>query len=141
VLLSSHLMSEMAQTADDLVVIGRGRLIAASSTEEFIANNSAETVRVKAPELAQLRELLVSAGAEVGIDDDGALVVRLLDADRIGDIAGHAGLVLHELSPQRASLEEAFMERTHDLREFGQARTDLPDVSHIPVLVPDRSNL
>ena len=141
VLVSSHLMSEMSQTADDLVVIGRGRLIAESSTEEFIANNSEETVLVRAPEAVALRELLDSAGAEVSVDDDGALVVRLLDAERIGEIAGKAGLVLHELSPQRASLEEAFMERTHDLRDFGGQRSDTPDLAERGVLVSDRSTL
>ena len=139
VLVSSHLMSEMAQTADDLIVIGRGRLIAASSTEEFIANNSDQTVRVKAPDAVALRALLDSAGAEVSLDDEGALVVRLLDAESIGDIAGNAGLVLHELSPQRASLEEAFMERTHDIRDYGGQSSDTSDHTELPVLVPDRS--
>ena len=139
VLVSSHLMSEMAQTADDLIVIGRGRLIAASSTEEFIANNSDQTVRVKAPDAVALRALLDSAGAEVSLDDEGALVVRLLDAESIGDIAGNAGLVLHELSPQRASLEEAFMERTHDIRDYGGQSSVTSDPAEPPVLVPDRS--
>jgi len=139
ILVSSHLMSEMAQTADHLIVIGRGRLIAESSTEDFIADNSDQTVRVKAPEAVALRALLDSAGGQVSVDDDGALVVRLLDADRIGDIAGAAGLVLHELSPQRASLEEAFMERTHDIRDYGGLDPDAPDHTDTPVLVPDRS--
>jgi ABC-2 type transport system ATP-binding protein len=139
VLLSSHLMSEMAQTADDLVVIGRGRLIAASSTEDFIADNSDKTVRVVAPEAVALRELMESAGAAVGQDGDGALVVRLLGSERIGEIAGKAGLVLHELTPQRASLEEAFMERTHDTREYGGQGSAAPDLAGLPVLVPDRS--
>jgi ABC-2 type transport system ATP-binding protein len=139
VLVSSHLMTEMALTADDLIVIGRGRLIAESSTEEFISRNSEETVTVRAPESVALRELLVSAGADVDIDPEGALTVRLLDAGRIGDIAGHAGLVLHELSPQRASLEEAFMERTHDIRD-GDVRDSTDTLeSTLPVLVPERS--
>ena len=140
VLVSSHLMSEMAQTADDLIVIGRGRLIAASSTAEFIANNSDQSVLVKAPEAVALRDLLESAGAEVSLDDEGALVVRLLDAESIGEIAGKAGLVLHELSPQRASLEEAFMEKTHDIRDYGGQVTQTPEHT-VPVLVPDRSAL
>jgi ABC-2 type transport system ATP-binding protein len=139
VLVSSHLMSEMAQTADDLIVIGRGRLIAASTTEEFIANNSDQTVRVKAPDAVALRTLLDSAGAEVSLDAEGALVVRLIDAESIGEIAAKAGLVLHELSPQRASLEEAFMERTHDIRDYGGQSSDTPDHTELPVLVPDRS--
>jgi ABC-2 type transport system ATP-binding protein len=139
VLVSSHLMSEMAQTADDLIVIGRGRLIAASSTKDFIANNSDQAVRVKAPDAGALRDLLAAAGAQVSPDDDGAMVVRLLDAASIGDIAGKAGLVLHELSPQRASLEEAFMERTHDIREFGGHGSDVSEHTEPPALVPDRS--
>jgi ABC-2 type transport system ATP-binding protein len=94
---------------------------------------------VRAPEAAALRELLTSAGAEVVLDDDGALVVRLLDAQHIGEIAGRAGLVLHELSPQQASLEAAFMERTHDLREYGGQRSDGPERLEATVLVPDRS--
>jgi len=139
ILVSSHLMSEMAQTADHLIVIGRGRLIAESSTEEFIANNSEQTVRVKASDSVALRALLDSAGGQVSDDADGALVVRLLDAERIGDIAGAAGLVLHELSPQRASLEEAFMERTHDIRDYGGQEAVAADHAEMPVLVPDRS--
>ena len=138
ILVSSHLMSEMAQTADHLIVIGRGRLIAESSTEDFIADNSDQTVQVKAPEAIALRALLESAGGQVSVDDD-ALVVRLLDAERIGDIAGAAGLVLHELSPQRASLEEAFMERTHDIRDYGGQEAVAADHAEMPVLVPDRS--
>ena len=140
VLVSSHLMSEMAQTADDLIVIGRGRLIAASSIEEFIANNSDQTVRVKAPEIVALRELLEADGAEVGLDDDGALIVRLLDAEHIGEIAGKAGLTLHELSIQRATLEDAFMEKTHDTRDYGGQDSPAPG-SQPPALVPDRSSL
>jgi ABC-2 type transport system ATP-binding protein len=141
ILVSSHLMSEMAQTADNLVVIGRGRLVAEASTEEFIASNSEKSVRVLAPEAGELRALLDSAGAEVSLDDDGALVVRLLDAERIGEIAGQAGLVLHELSPQRASLEEAFMERTHDIREYGGHGSGTESHAEPQVLVPDRSTL
>jgi len=139
VLVSSHLMSEMAQTADDLIVIGRGKLIAASSTEEFIASNSDQAVRVKAPDAVALRDLLVAAGAQVTLDDDGAMNVRRLDAQAIGEIAGRAGLVLHELSPQRASLEEAFMELTHDIREYGGQGSDTSEHTESPALVPDRS--
>jgi len=143
VLVSSHLMSEMAQTADQLVVIGRGRLVAQSSTEQFIAGNADRSVRVKAVESAVLRELLEKAGAHCVLED-GALTVRGLEAEQVGDIAGHAGLVLHELSPQRASLEEAFMERTHDIREYGGTPVSGVPVVAVPApvepaLVPDRS--
>jgi ABC-2 type transport system ATP-binding protein len=140
VLVSSHLMTEMALTADNLIIIGRGRLIAESSTEEFISRNSEQTVTVKAPESNALRELLTSAGADVDTDAEGTLTVRLLDAEGIGDLAGRAGLVLHELSPQRASLEEAFMERTHDIRDYDVRDSTATPGSHLPVLVPDRSS-
>jgi ABC-2 type transport system ATP-binding protein len=139
VLVSSHLMAEMALTAEDLIVIGRGRLIAQSSTEDFIARNSEQTVTVRAPETVALRELLTTAGAEVAVEVDGALTVRLLDAARIGDLAGRAGLVLHELSPQRASLEEAFMERTHDTQEFDVRDPALSAAVDRLALVPERS--
>jgi len=138
VLVSSHLMAEMALTAEDLVVIGRGRLIAQSSTEEFISRSSEQTVTVRAPDATTLRDLLTSAGADVRAETDGALTVRLLDAVHIGELAGRAGLVLHELSPQRASLEEAFMERTHDSREFDVRDLASPVVAD-RTLVPERS--
>jgi ABC-2 type transport system ATP-binding protein len=140
VLVSSHLMTEMALTADNLIIIGRGRLIAESSTEEFISRNSEQTVTVKAPESSALRELLTSAGGAVDDDGEGTLTVRLLDAERIGDLAGRAGLVLHELSPHRASLEEAFMERTHDIRDYDVSDSTHAPGSQLPVLVPDRSS-
>ena len=142
VLVSSHLMTEMALTADSLVVIGRGRLIAQSSTEEFISRNSEQTVTVKAPEFNALREVLTAAGAMVEVDDTGTLTVHVLDAVRIGDLAGRAGLVLHELSPRRASLEDAFMERTHDVRDYDVRDTVASDPGPdpcLPVLVPERS--
>ena len=139
ILVSSHLMTEMALTADDLIVIGRGRLIAQSSTQEFITGNSEQTVTVKAPESSALRELLTSAGADVDTDVEGSLTVRLLDAASIGDLAGRAGLVLHELSPQRASLEEAFMERTHDIRDYDVGDSTGTLDSPLPALVPERS--
>lgn len=139
ILVSSHLMTEMALTADDLIVIGRGRLIAQSSTQEFIARNSEQSVTVKAPESSALRELLTSAGADVDMDAEGTLTVRLLDAASIGDLAGRAGLLLHELSPQRASLEEAFMERTHDIRDYDVGDSTGTIDSPLPALVPERS--
>ena len=139
ILVSSHLMTEMALTADDLIIIGRGRLIAQSSTQEFISRNSEQTVTVKAPESSALRELLTSAGADVDTDAEGTLTVRLLDAASIGDLAGRAGLLLHELSPQRASLEEAFMERTHDIRDYDVGDSTGTIDSPLPALVPERS--
>jgi ABC-2 type transport system ATP-binding protein len=119
IFVSSHLMSEMALTADYLVVIGRGALIADCSTEEFIARSSERSVLVRAPDAARLRELIIGAGGAV-TDADGSLVVTGLPAPRIGELAASASLVLHELTPVLPSLEEAFMEMTADSVEYGQ---------------------
>jgi ABC-2 type transport system ATP-binding protein len=120
VFVSSHLMSEMALTADRLVVIGRGRLIAEMPVAEFIASNSRQFVRVrtsKTEESTELTDALSGVGAQV-VDDDGALCVTGLCAAEIGELAASAGVTLHELSPQMASLEDAFMELTRDSVEF-----------------------
>ncbi len=118
VFVSSHLMSEMALTADQLVVIGRGRLISAGSVSDFIAESSGQFVRVRSPQGDGLAALLVQRGAHVVRESDGSFSVSGLDAPAIGTIAGEAGLHLHELSPQMASLEEAFMELTRDSVEY-----------------------
>ncbi|MBK9739394.1 MAG: ABC transporter ATP-binding protein [Actinobacteria bacterium] len=118
VLVSSHLMSEMAQTADNLIVIGRGSLIAQSTMAEFIERNSDQSVIVRAPDAAALRSILIEAGGQVSTGEDGALTVQRLPAARIGDLAAAARLAVHELSPQVASLEDAFMETTHDSLDF-----------------------
>jgi ABC-2 type transport system ATP-binding protein len=118
VFVSSHLMSEMALTADHLVVIGRGRLISTGSVADFIAESSGQFVRVKSPRSRELELSLTSHGAHVTSEQDGALAVSGLGAEAIGEIAGLAGIHLHELSPQMASLEEAFMELTRDSVEF-----------------------
>jgi ABC-2 type transport system ATP-binding protein len=126
VFVSSHLMSEMAVTADRLVVIGRGRLIADTSTQEFIQRSSERSVLVRTPGHARLRELIEAEGGTVrdgsGADDD-AMVVTGLPAPRIGELAASDALVLHELTPQLPSLEEAFMELTADSVEYGKAGT------------------
>ena len=119
ILISSHLMSEMAATATDLVVIGRGRLIAACTTEEFIERSSNRSVLVRSPDAVALTELITQAGGHVETAADGELLVGLLDAAHIGALASKAGLELHELTPQLASLEDAFMEQTHTSTEFG----------------------
>jgi ABC-2 type transport system ATP-binding protein len=125
VLVSSHLMSEMSQTADNLIVIGRGSLIAQSTMAEFIERNSDQSVIVRAPDSAALRSILLEAGGQVTAGEDHALIVQHLTAARIGDLAAAAGLALHELSPQLASLEDAFMETTQDSVDFGGTE-DLP---------------
>ena len=128
IFVSSHLMSEMAVTADHLIVIGRGRLIADSSTEDFIERSSERSVLVKSPDAARLRELITAEGGTVqkdtapGEDKNGeeGMVVTGLPAPRIGELAASASLVLHELTPRLPSLEEAFMELTADSVEFGR---------------------
>jgi ABC-2 type transport system ATP-binding protein len=126
VFVSSHLMSEMALTADHLVVIGRGRLVAEMPVEEFVATSSGQFVRVRTPRPADLRRALSEAGAQVVAEDDGAFAVTGVTADAIGDLALARGVVLHELSSQTASLEDAFMELTHDSVEFRGEET-FPD--------------
>ncbi len=121
VLVSSHLMSEMALTADQLVVIGRGRLLSTGSVAAFIAESSGQFVRVRSPRADDLAEKLLahdSRNVHVTREPDGTLSVSGLAADVIGDIAGSNGIHLHELSIQSASLEEAFMEMTRDSVEF-----------------------
>ena len=141
IFVSSHLMNEMAVTADHLIVIGRGKLIADSSTEEFIARSSDRSVLVRTPDAARLTELINRAGGKVSADaqlgpgeaasSDGAsaLSVTGLDARRIGELAASGGIVLHELTP-RASLEEAFLEMTSGSLEFGVHESGGPGGTH-----------
>jgi len=118
VFLSSHLMSEMALTAEHLIVIGRGRLIADLSVAEFVRRAAKDTVRVRSPQSAELARAL--AGPHVSVEPlaDGALEVTGLMAEEVGEAAAASGLVLHELTPVQASLEEAFMDVTRDDVEF-----------------------
>ena len=118
VFVSSHLMSEMALTADHLVVIGRGHLISTGSVSEFIAQSTSQFVRVRSPRSGELRQLLLADHVQVADEDDGALSVSGLSASDIGEIAGASGIYLYELSPQMASLEDAFMELTRDSVEY-----------------------
>jgi ABC-2 type transport system ATP-binding protein len=121
VFVSSHLMSEMENTADHLLVIGRGRMIADCTVQEFIDQNSVLAIRVRTPDDAKLAELVTGAGGKAVSDGDGALLVTEVPMDRIGDLAFDNGLRLHELSPLQASLEQAFMELTKDSVEFHAA--------------------
>jgi ABC-2 type transport system ATP-binding protein len=121
VFVSSHLMSEMALTADHLIVIGRGRLIADTSVDEFVRRASGSVVRVRSPQAAQLRELVLGSGGEVGSDEPGVLDIAGLTAEQIGETAAANGIVLHELMPLQASLEDAFMELTREDLEFKAA--------------------
>ncbi len=124
VFVSSHLMSEMALTADHLVVIGRGRLISTGSVRDFITTNASQYVRVRTPRTDELAGLLVTQGARVQREDDGSLAVSDLSAEQIGVTCGNAGILLYELSPQSASLEEAFMEMTRESVDYHGHRVD-----------------
>ncbi|MGH8889459.1 MAG: ABC transporter ATP-binding protein [Acidothermaceae bacterium] len=118
IFVSSHLMSEMALTASHLIVIGRGRLLADVTVDELTRMASRDQVKVRTPEAARLRGLLAGDGVVITGRDDGLLEVSGLDSTRIGRIAADAGIALVELTPQHASLEEAFMEVTRDSVEF-----------------------
>jgi ABC-2 type transport system ATP-binding protein len=117
VFISSHLMSEMAMTADHLIVIGRGQILADCSTEDFIARHAVAFVRVKSPAQTDVGALLERAGLEVTVEDD-ALHVQGADAATIGDLVHGHGLGLHELTLVRSSLEDAFMTLTADSVEY-----------------------
>jgi ABC-2 type transport system ATP-binding protein len=118
VFVSSHLMSEMALTADEVIILGRGRLITQLPTSELLAQSSQRFVRVRSPGIAQLQAVLEREGAVTTTEDDGSLSVRGLDEVAIGELAATIPVVLHELAPQSASLEEAYMELTEDSVEF-----------------------
>ncbi len=118
VFVSSHLMSEMALTAEHLIVIGRGRLIADTSVADFIHGASANTVKVRSPQASQLRELLVSVDVTVTASAPDILEVTGLTSEQIGRTAAENDIVLYELTPQQASLEEAFMDLTRDSVEY-----------------------
>jgi ABC-2 type transport system ATP-binding protein len=119
VFLSSHLMSEISLTAEHLVVIGRGRLIADTSVREILDHAShGSAVRVRTPQATQLRDALAGAGVTVASPERDVLEVRGVASEQIGEAAARAGVVLHELTPQQASLEDAFMALTGDSVEF-----------------------
>jgi ABC-2 type transport system ATP-binding protein len=121
VFLSSHLMSEMAQTAEHLIVIGRGRIIADDSVEEIITGNASSSVKVRAPRQAELADVLVRQGARIERTTDGALTVIGLDSTAIGEAAAVNGIALVELTPEGATLEDAFLELTHHETDYRAA--------------------
>jgi ABC-2 type transport system ATP-binding protein len=125
VFVSSHLMSEMALTADHLVVIGQGRLLADTSMADFIAQNSRSYVRIRTPQRERLLDVLHAAGVTVVETGNGTLEVDGSKSEHIGELAAQHQIVLHELSPQQASLEEAFMQLTAESVEY-HAHSDTP---------------
>jgi len=125
VLVSSHLMSEMALTADHLIVIGRGRLLADLPTREFIAASSGNSVRVRSPQRDELESLLRGKGLAT-TEVDGYLQVQGVTPAEVGDLAAANRLTVHELFVQKASLEAAFMEMTSDSVEYHADAADIP---------------
>ncbi|GAB3073463.1 ABC transporter ATP-binding protein [Corynebacterium aquatimens] len=127
VLVSSHLLAEMAQTADELIVIGRGRLVAAGPMHEFIKQNSAVSTVVRSPHLEQFGQALSAEGIQfsVAADEDGrpTIIVPNTDSDRVGELAYSTGVMLTQLSEQRASLEEAYIRKTEGAVQY---HTGLP---------------
>jgi ABC-2 type transport system ATP-binding protein len=118
-------MSEMALTADHLVVIGQGRLLADTSMADFIAQNSRSYVRIRSPQRERLLDVLHGAGITVVETGSGTLEVDGAKSEHVGELAAQHQLVLHELSPQQASLEEAFMQLTAESVEY-HAHTEEP---------------
>ena len=135
VFVSSHLMSEVAVTATDLIVVGRGRLIASGSVEELISRASSGAVRVRTTEAERLASLLSADGRQIDRLHADALQVSGIDSAAIGMIAAREGIALIELTPHQASLEEAFMEITKDAVEFHGHGSAVPNTDAASVQV------
>jgi ABC-2 type transport system ATP-binding protein len=118
VLVSSHLMSEMAVTADHLIVIGQGKLLRDEGVGEFVESSSQHWVLVRCTQLNALSQLITGAGAQVKPGTENSIEVSGMDSSAIGELAAKNGLILHELATQQPSLEDAFMDLTHDSVEF-----------------------
>jgi ABC-2 type transport system ATP-binding protein len=127
IFLSSHVMSEMALTAEHLVIVGRGRVLADTTVEEFVAQASVDTmVYVRSPDASALRDALAADGVHIQSRERGTLEIHGLSAERVGEIAAERQWVLHELTPRRASLEDAYMRLTGESVEF---RTEVPVIT------------
>lgn len=141
VLVSSHLLSEMANTADQLVVIGRGRLIAATSMHEFVSRAGADVVRVRSPQIGTLRSAAEESGFSVAgaqntaehdvLEISGALI------EQVGELAARLGVTLYELSPQRVSLEDAYLSLTDDAVQY-RSQVDDPPAGRVAGAVADQ---
>lgn len=126
IVVSSHLMHEMEETADHVLVIGRGRILADTSMAELRARSASHQVRVVSPDASELTRLALGAGGAVTSDGNGALTIAGLGAPDVGDLAARHGIRLHELTPQQASLEAAFMELTRDSVEYRSSEVVTP---------------
>ncbi|WP_326720875.1 ABC transporter ATP-binding protein [Streptomyces sp. NBC_00243] len=124
VMLSSHLMSETAQIADHLVIIGRGRLLADTTVDDFIRDAGSGGVKVATADTARLRSLLVGPGVTITSTSTDELMVHGREVREIGAVAAMHGVALYELTPQAVSLEEAFMDLTRDVVEYQSAPAD-----------------
>jgi ABC-2 type transport system ATP-binding protein len=127
VLLSSHLMSEMSQTADHIIVLGRGRVVADAPVAEIVAMAGAGTVRVQTTDPAALTAAVTAPGTTITRADDGALLISGSSAPQIGELAARHALVLHELTPMNGSLEDAYLSLTQDEVEYRSAGATLPE--------------
>jgi ABC-2 type transport system ATP-binding protein len=124
VFVSSHLLAEMANTADRLVVIGKGKLIASTTVSEFVSRSGADTVRVRSPQVDTLRRVLADAGLTAdAMTGNSTLLVRGAAIEVVGELAARNAITLHELSSQQASLEEAYMKLTDEAVEFRTVTT------------------
>jgi ABC-2 type transport system ATP-binding protein len=133
VFVSSHHMSEMSMTAQHLIVIGRGRLIADTSADDFVQSASTKSVRVRSPQVQRLVELVSGPNVTIDAIEPSVVEVHGLSSEQVGTLAAEHRIVLYELSPQMASLEEAFMELTRDSVEFHAAETaDESKPSEVP---------
>ena len=127
IFLSSHLMSEVAVTADDLLVIGRGKIVASGPVDEVVARATATTVRVRSPQATELAALLSGPQSTVEALEPGLLEVRGPSAADIGEVAAASRIVLHELTPVSGSLEEAYLALTSDVVEYRSGADGAPD--------------
>ncbi|MFK0231691.1 ABC transporter ATP-binding protein [Streptomyces vinaceus] len=138
IFVSSHLMSEMALTADHLIVIGQGKLLADMSMADFIHENSRSYVRVRSPQQERLKDVLHEAGIDaISVPATGTLEIDGVAAEQLGELAAQHQIVLHELSPQRASLEEAFMRMTADSVEYHAHAPGSPGLPPGPGMAAD----
>ncbi|MFD2792423.1 ABC transporter ATP-binding protein [Promicromonospora vindobonensis] len=128
VFLSSHLMSEMAQTADHVIILGRGRIVADAPVSEILAGADGDSVRVRTPQVEHLTRLLEAEGATVSRAEPDLVSVKNLAASRIAEVAAGAGVVVYELTPATRSLEEAYLALTRDDVEYRTTQTS-PEVN------------